>query len=212
MRYLTLSLVITVFACNLFAQEDWKAYTNTSYIFSIDRMNNEIVSATWGGIHNFTMSDENNIASKDESLTILDGLTENFIRDVKFDQDQSILYIATKSTGVNRRQNNKMLMPINDLIGLISNKVNKIELADSLIIIATNAGVSVFHNNAQNSFPVLIKNFTASSVLSADNITSLGLYQNYLLCGSASGLDFVSLDSLTVDNAWHHYNHDNSPL
>ncbi len=202
-----LAILITL---SLFAVKDWKAYTNTTYITSMIKIDSSYVTATWGGMQTFDFSQKKS-ENIPELLTTMNGLNENFIKDVKY--ADNVLFIATNSNGIQRYSNGEFIMPIQDIIGLISNEVNKMIIQDTLIFVATKKGISVFYDNPQNYFPILIKNFDTTNGLSSDNITSLELFKNHLYCGSANGIDFISLDSLNVvTNSWHHLYTSNSPL
>ncbi len=204
-----LLLLILAFIVPIYAQRDWKAYTNTSYIFSITKGDNNLILSTWGGLQFF----DNSQKVFGKTMTTLDNLSENFIRDAKYSSEGNFLYVGTNTKGVDRYKNMKKTIPINEVLGLISGKINKITLKDSLIFIATKDGLSIFYNNSQNSFPILIKNFDTSNGLSSNNITSMAIFNNTLYCGSIGGLDFINLDSLSVVPApWHNLNSNNSML
>ena len=201
-------LVLLLFVVNLTAIKNWKLYTNTTYIYDILRVGDNLFIASWGGLEIYNL-DRNDFEKK---YTTIDGLSDNDIKCLDYQENEEMFLLGTADSGVNRMNPSGFQMSITETIGLVSNNVRRIVHNDSLIFISTTNGLSVFSNNENFPFPVLQENYTVENGLSDNKITSLKLTENYLLCGSESGLDFVSIDSLSEVSAWHHLNPDNSPL
>jgi len=196
-------LLLSVFAKN------WKVYTNTNHIFDIEQTDEKYYIATWGGVLVYDKIDNN----LETTMTVVDGLCDNEIRALDFIEENSTLLVGSKNEGISRLYGNILLMSINETTGLSSNAVNEIIHKDSLIYIATQNGISVFIDKPEFPFPVLLNNYTINSGLSSNDITSINLTEDdYLICGSIYGLDFVHIDSLNVLNAWNNVNVDNSLL
>ncbi|OQX71914.1 MAG: hypothetical protein B6D62_00855 [Candidatus Cloacimonas sp. 4484_275] len=51
-------LVLLLFVVNLTAIKNWKLYTNTTYIYDILRVGDNLFIASWGGLEIFTISTE----------------------------------------------------------------------------------------------------------------------------------------------------------
>jgi len=189
--------------------KNWKVYTNTNHIFDVKQTNDKYCIATWGGVLVYDKIDDYH----ETTLTVVDGLCDNEIRALDFIDQNSTLLVGSKNEGISRLFDNTPLIPINETTGLSSNSVNKIIHQDSLIYIATQNGISVFIDKPEFPFPVLFNNYTINSGLSNNNITSIIITEdNYLICGSNSGLDYVHADSLNILNAWNNFNIDNCPL
>ncbi len=189
--------------------KNWKVYTNTTHIYDVTQIGSKLYIASWGGLEIYNLDTE----QFEEKYTTIDGLTNNEIRSLEFMDSSELLLIGTRNGGVNLLSENDFIMPINEIIGLASDRVNKIVHKDSLIFIATKEGISVFTDNPEFPFPFLVHNYTIENGLSANNITSLQISENdYLYCGSEFGLDYVHIDSMNVLNLWNHLNEENSIL
>jgi hypothetical protein len=206
-RIFLLALILTVNF--LFAQKNWQVYTNKTHIYQMEETEEGIYLATWGGLVLY----DSNSNTFTKTYTTINGLSDQDIRAVTFQESSGIFCAGTKNEGINRIQNNRFIMPIKEDIGLMSNTVNAIVDNDSLLIAATKEGVSVFKNSDELPFPFLFHNLNIINGLSSNNITSLQLTDNgYLYCGSAAGLDFAPLDSLQYSSAWQSWNSENSEL
>ncbi|MCD4796851.1 MAG: hypothetical protein K8R49_06770, partial [Candidatus Cloacimonetes bacterium] len=206
MKKIIILILIGIYI-NTFAIKNWKIYTNTNHIYDIQQIGNELYLASWGGLEIYDLNNE----QLKEKYTTIDGLSNNELRALDYIQEKNILMIGTKGNGVDRLENSNFIMSINEIIGLASDLVNKIVHKDSLIIVATKEGVSIFADNPEFPFPFLVNNYTIENGLSANNITSLQVSEDgYLYCGSEFGLDIVHIDSMNVLSAWDHINEDNS--
>lgn len=200
-------LILTVSL--LSAQKNWQVYTNKTHIYELEKTEEGIYLATWGGLVLY----DTGSGEFSKTYTTLNGLSGQDIRAVSFQEKPEILCAGTKNEGISRIQNGQFMMPITEDIGLLNNTVNEIVDNDSLLIAATKQGVSVFKDNSQLPFPFLFHNLNTVNGLSSNNVTSLLLSDNgYLFCGSNSGLDFAPLDSIQVSSAWQHWNVENSDL
>ncbi len=207
-KMITVSLIL-LFAFSSFAIRNWKAYTNTTHIFDVIQNGQKLAIATWGGLVIY------NLETEDFEITYMtmDGLTDNDVRALNYVEETEILLIGTNNGGINRLSGNDFLMPISETLGLASKKVNKIIHKDSLIFVATKEGISVFVDNPELPFPFLLNNYSVDNGLFENNVTSLQITENnYLLCGSDKGLDYVNIDSLNVTSAWVHLDEENSNL
>jgi len=199
--------ILILLAYSSFAIRNWKAYTNTTHIFDVVQNGQKLTIATWGGLVIYNLETED----FEKIYMTMDGLTDNDIRALDFVEETDILLIGTKKGGINRLSENGFLMPISETLGLASKKVNKIIHQDSLLFIATKEGISVFADNPEFPFPFLLDNYSTDNGLFDNNVTSLQLTENnYLLCGSNAGLDYVHIDSMNVTSAWIHLDEENS--
>lgn len=209
MKKVLLCLVTILIAWNIFALKNWQIHTNSTHIYEIEQVDSKIYIASWGGLEVFDL----NTNEFEKKYTTIDGLSKNDIRALDYFAEREEFLFGTYGGGVNRMSNNEFQMPINEIIGLASDYVNKIGHQDSLIFIATKEGLSLFVNNPDFPFPFLVDNYNVENGLSANNITSFQIADNeYLYCGSEFGLDYVHIDSIGFINSWHHLNTENSLL
>lgn len=202
-------IILMVISANLFSLKNWQIHTNSTHIYEIEQVGDKIYIASWGGLEVYDL----NTSTFEKKYTTIDGLSKNDIRALDYYAEREEFLFGTYGGGVNCMSNNEFQMPINEIIGLASDYVNKIVHQDSLIFIATKEGLSLFVNNPDFPFPFLVDNYNVENGLSANNITSLQIADNrYLYCGSQFGLDYVHIDSIGFINSWHHFNTDNSIL
>ena len=200
-------IILMVISINLFSLKNWQIYTNSTHIYEIEQVDSKIFIATWGGLEVYDL----NTNGFEKKYTTIDGLSKNDIRALDYFAEREELLFGTYGGGVNRMVDSEFQMPINEIIGLASDYVNKIVHQDSLIFIATKNGLSIFINNPTFPFPFLVDNYNVENGLSANNITSLQIADNgYLYCGNEFGLDYVHIDSIGFINSWHHLNTENS--
>ena len=167
-KIVSVSLIL-VFAFSSFDIRNWKAYTNTTHIFDVVQNGQKLTIATWGGLVIYNLETEN----FEKTYMTMDGLTDNDIRALDYVEETEILLIGTKKGGINRLSENGFLMPISETLGLASKKVNKIIHKDSLMIVATKEGISVFKDNPELPFPFLFDNYSTDNGLFDNNVTSL---------------------------------------
>ncbi len=202
-----LIILMVLIATSLLALKNWKVYTNTTHIFDVVETGNELYIATWGGLLNYDLNNN----SFGETLTTINGLNSNDIRALDYLEGSNQILVGTAGNGIDRIGNSGFLTPLTEILGLKSNKVNKITHNDSLIFVATKLGVSCFKDDPGFPFPLLLDNYDTGNGLSANNITSLQMSEDgYIFCGSDNGLDIVHIDSMNVGSNWDHFNADNS--
>jgi hypothetical protein len=188
---------------NLFAQKNWKAYTNTTHIYDVTNYENKIYLATWGGILSYDLINN----TFQDNFTTASGFKENDIRAIEFLQNSEQLLCASRNNGIERIINKKLDIPIS-----ITDKINKIISRDSLIFVATDEGIGVYSKISEWPIPILTKRISIENGLTYNNITSIEISGNdYLLCGSDNGLDFAHLDSLESAANWHHLGENELP-
>ena len=104
-------------------------------------------------------------------------------------------------------------MPITTTTGLLSDKIKKVIQKDSLIFIATDQDLSVFLDNQDFPFPLLIDNYSTQDGLSSEQINSIRISSDDILfLGTDNGLDLVHLDSMNTVSSWYNLNVDNSMI
>lgn len=209
MRKSIFLLIIMTICTSIYAQRNWKIYTNTTHIYDMAEIDNQLKFATWGGLLSYDLVSDQFISIE----TIIDGYSSNDISCLDYNDLSGILSIGTKKNGIDRTLDNDFIMPVSEILGLASNSVNKMVHADSLLIVATKNGLSVFGEYSGFPFPFLVNNFNIENGLSDNNITSLAITDNqYIVCGSIAGIDYIHIDSLSYQNSWNHLNSENSLL
>ena len=195
-----LGLIVLALATNLFAIKNWNYYTNTTHIRDLQLFEDKIYLATWGGLAIYDLT--NNAFEK--TYTTISDLEDNDLRCLEFYSAKNQLLLGTFKKGINRFSNNDFAIPLNETLGLASNTVNEIVSKDSLIVAATENGISIFLDDENFPFPLLQNNYNVDDGLLTNSITSLQVSENgYIFCGSMLGLNYVHLDSLGISTAWH---------
>jgi len=204
-----LIIIMIIIVTGLFAIKNWKVYTNTTHIFDVIEIGNELHIATWGGLVNYDLDND----SFGKTLTTIDGLDSNDIRALDYLEGTNQILVGTAGNGINRISEHGFLTPLTETLGLQSNTINTITHNDSLIFVATKLGVSCFKDDPDFPFPLLLNNYNIESGLSANDITSMQLTsEGNIFFGSIAGLDYVNIDSMEVLTSWHNLNTDNSIL
>ncbi len=202
-----ITVFILIISMTLFAVKNWECYTNTSHIYDVEKFENKLYFATWGGLLCFNPATNN----FEKTYTIVDGMGENDIRSLNVFQQRNELLIGTYSVGIDRLTDGQFTLPLTWIMGLASDKVNKIVSKDSLIFAATENGLSVFRDAPNFPYPLPINSYNFENGLSVNDITSLQISDDgYIFCGSDFGLDFVHIDSMSIENSWRCFNSSNS--
>lgn len=205
-KYIFLVMMMTAML-NIFALKNWRVYTNTTYIYDMEIISDKAYFATWGGLEVYDFTIEKFV----QKITTIDGLSKNELRAIDyFNSDQ--LLLGTFGGGIDRYAFGEFLLPLDEVLGVASNYVYDIVHQDSLIFVISKNGLSVFVDDPGFPFPLLMSNYNAGNGLSFDEITSIELANDYIFCGSIAGLDYVHIDSLSMIDAWHHLNSNNSLL
>ena len=198
-----LGFIVLVLATNLFAIKNWNYYTNTTHIRDLKFFENKIYLATWGGLAIYDLT--NNAFEK--TYTTISNLEDNDLRCLEYYPIKNQLLIGTTNKGINRFSNDNFAIPLNEILGLASNTVNQIVNRDSLIVAATENGISIFLDNENFPFPLLQNNYNIDDGLLTNSITNLQISESgYMFCGSMLGLNYVHLDSLEISTAWYTVN------
>lgn len=205
----SLIMILLLLSFTLSALKNWKVYTNTTHIKDVVEYNDKLYFATWGGLAIYNLQTDN----YEEPKTTINGLNDNDINCLAVSEQNDQLLIGSANSGVNRLNQNEFIMPITETLGLASKKVHKIIQRDTLLFAATKNGLSIFYDDPEFPFPLLLNNYNSLNGLSADNIKTLQISDNgYIFCGSDYGLDFTHIDSLETNNAWNAINSNNSIL
>ncbi|RLC50002.1 MAG: hypothetical protein DRH79_08235 [Candidatus Cloacimonadota bacterium] len=205
-RFLIILIAITTLY--LYSLKNWQVYTNTTHIFDIVSHDNKLYTATWGGLEVYDINSDSFV----EKYTTINGLANNDIRAIQYNDLNNEFYLGTNGNGVIRMKEGEFKLPIDKIIGLASDFVNDIVVLDSLVYIATTGGLSVFWDNPEFPFPFLVDNYDTGNGLTSNDISILHFYQNYLICGSDLGLDFAHVDSLDSISSWYHIDSNNSSI
>ncbi|MDO9576304.1 MAG: hypothetical protein Q7J16_00290, partial [Candidatus Cloacimonadales bacterium] len=201
-------LICLVSSMNIFALQNWRVYTNTTYIYDMEIISDKAYFATWGGLDVYDFTNGKFV----QKITTIDGLSKNEIRAIDYYVDKSQLLLGTFGGGIDRYAFGEFLLPLDELLGVASNYIFDVVHQDSLIFVISKNGLSVFADDPGFPFPLLVSNYDTSNGLSFDEVTSIELAEDYIFCGSIVGLDYVHLDSLSMIDAWHHLNSNNSLL
>ncbi|MBN1327487.1 MAG: hypothetical protein JW996_06020, partial [Candidatus Cloacimonetes bacterium] len=208
MKKILLLLITGILFVPLPAVKDWEIHTNTTHLFDAYELNGIVYIASWGGLSRLDRQTGEFL----QPYTTVDGLSNNEIRTLDYFPDNDELLLGSGRQGIDRFQNGNFLIPLNDVLGLASNNVRQICHLDTLILAATDQGLSIFTKFGDFPFPFLLNNFTIDNGLSSNMITSLAVTSDgWIFCGSSNGIDYIHADSLNQIDAWQNLNDNNSP-
>ncbi|MDD4224302.1 MAG: T9SS type A sorting domain-containing protein [Candidatus Cloacimonetes bacterium] len=200
-------LTLLVSACLLLSATRWQTITNLSHVYDFVPLGEwDTYFATWGGVvHSWGGNGE--IPAGQEILTTADGLASNDVRTLEYIALNQSLWLGTAASGITifSPQGTQQL---NTSLGLLSNNVVKIVEQGANILVATKAGLASYYYLEGINFPLLLHQYTTQTTpgLLSNSIEAMELAStNYLYLSSAEGINFVHLDSLDVDSAWHSF-------
>ncbi|HQC47675.1 MAG TPA: hypothetical protein PK483_06650 [Candidatus Syntrophosphaera sp.] len=204
-RILLLALLAPL--CLTLSATNWQTITNLSHVYDfVPLYEYDTYFATWGGVVHF-WGGNGEIPAGQEILTTADGLASNDVRTLEYIAFNQSLWLGTAASGIT------IIMPqgvqqLNTSLGLLSNNVVKIVEHGANILVATKAGLASYYYLEGVNFPLMLHQYTTQTTpgLLSNSIEAMELGStNYLYISSADGLNFVHLDSLDVDSAWHSF-------
>jgi len=208
-RYI-LSLLMTALATIAVANM-WQTHTNTSHVFDILAEDGEVWFSSWGGVVRIGAP----VLKQDVSLSDMrqkemwntgNGLISNDIRRIVRIGFSSSMWFASDNSGIS------IVSPLgvqalDSSLGLPSNRVKKIVENQNRILVATYSGLAEYYYLEGVNFPLLLHQYNVQNTngaLLSNELDAMVLAPNrYLWLGSTSGINYVHLDSLAVDSAWH---------
>jgi ligand-binding sensor domain-containing protein len=206
---LLLILLAVFMVINISAVINWQLYTNTTHVYDILLLENKLYLATWGGLVVYDFETDSFI----KNYSIKDGLQDIDIRAVSYMSSSETLLLGTFKAGINRMKNAEFLIPINQVTGLPTEKINAIVNSDSLIFVGTDQGLTVLKDAEQFPYPLPTGQYGPHNGLTSNQVKALALSDDgYLICGTNNGLNYVHLSAINDPAAWQHFFTDNSPL
>ncbi|MBW6514263.1 MAG: hypothetical protein K0B87_05850 [Candidatus Syntrophosphaera sp.] len=209
-QVLTLAILLGWLVLNAAA---WQTITNTSHVHDLMAQDGSIYFSTWGGVvqlmpppagGDVTISEmlENRV------LTTAAGLASNDVRNLAYVSFSQSLWLGSSADGISI-VNPLGVQQLNTDLGLPSNRVTGIVEYGSNILVATNGGLALYYYLEGVNFPLQLHQYTAQNTgggLLSNSIDAMALAANdYLFLSSNLGLNFVHLDSLDIDSAWHSF-------
>lgn len=204
-------LILVLATCGAFlSAAKWQTMTNTSHVYDLMVLNDgDICFSSWGGVMQVGLpANSQNWSDLEEKKiwTTADGLASNDVRNVEYINMSQSFWFGSAFDGIS------IVSPLgvqqlNTSLGLPSNRVTKIVERGSDILVATSAGLASYYYLEGVNFPLLLHLYTAQNTnggLLSNQIDAMQLAtNNYLYLNSTEGINFVHLDSLDVDSAWH---------
>lgn len=208
-KFLFLSILFLFCIVNLRASGPWQTFTNTSHVFDIVIQGDKLLFSSWGGVVEVTVPDDGTSITfweQTNSWNTGNGLPNNDIRHLQSMGNTSALWFGSEIAGISI-VSPKGIQALDESIGLPSNRVRKILEAGDRILVATSGGLAEFYYLPGVSFPLMLHRYNRQNTggaLLSDELTGMALTKNdYLWLSSSAGLNYVHLDSLAVDEAWH---------
>lgn len=202
-----LLIVLLASVCLMLSATRWQTITNLSHVYDFVPLGDwDTYFSTWGGVvHSWGGNGE--VPAGQEILTTAEGLASNDVRTLAYIALNQSLWVGTAANGITI-VTPQGVQQLNASLGLLSNNVVKIVEQGANILVATKAGLASYYYLEGINFPLLLHKYTTQTTpgLLADAIDAMELAStNYLYLSSAGGVNFVHLDSLDVDSAWHSF-------
>ncbi|NLK49509.1 MAG: hypothetical protein GX294_02555 [Candidatus Cloacimonetes bacterium] len=205
-------LILMIISTGIGYASMWQTHTNTSHIYDILASGDELWFSSWGGVVN--IAPETGSANTPLNQMIQkhvwntgNGLYGNDIRHIQRIADN--FWFATANNGISI-VSPQGVQHLNADLGLPSNRVRKVLADQSHILVATSNGIADYYYLEGVNFPLLLHQYNVQNTggaLLSDDIELMEISQNrYLWISSAVGVNYVHLDSLAIDSAWHTLN------
>lgn len=208
MRRLIILVTLILLIVPLFALRNWDLYTNTTHIYDVVDDDEHIYVATWGGLNVYDKSSGAFV----KTLTVNDGMAENHLISLLYDEQTDYLMIGSFASGIERWDGLTFKTPLTEITGLQSLTIRDMIRYEEYIMVATDYGLSIFIEEEILPIPILLYNITHDTGLISNTVSSLAVKNDYLYCGTDEGLSYVHLDSLNLQTAWASIDESNSPL
>lgn len=205
-------LSISIMAlCLALSAAKWETFTNTSHVYDLMVQEDQIYFSSWGGVLQVADAGTGNFSQMEEKAiwTTADGLASNDVRNIEYIGFSQSLWFGSTYDGVSIISP-QGVQQMNTSLGLPSNNVSKIIEHGSEILVATANGLGSFYYLEGVNFPLMLHQYTTQTTnggLLSNQIDAMVLAgNNYLYLGTNAGVNFVHLDSLAINSAWHHFN------
>ena len=213
MNKFIMAVLLTVLWLGLSAAK-WQTLTNTSHVYDLTQQGNRLFFSTWGGVIEINMPDP--YAMEQTGIwTTANGIASNDVRSVAYIASSQSLWFGTAYDGIS------ILSPagiqqLNVELGLPSNTVTGIIENGAEILVSTRNGLGLFYYLEGVNFPLMLDYYNVQNTngnLLSNQIDAMVLAPStetlesngYLYLSSSEGLNFVHLDSLAVNSAWHRF-------
>lgn len=184
----------------------WQTITNLSHVYDFIPKGYGTYFSTWGGVVH-SWGGDGEVPAGQEILTTADGLASNDVRTLEYITLNQSLWLGTAASGITI-VSSRGIQQLNTSLGLLSNNVVKIVEHGANILVATRSGLASYHYLEDVNFPLMLHQYTTQTTpgLLSNAIDAMELAaNNYLYLSSTEGVNYVHLDSLDVDSAWHSF-------
>lgn len=205
------TLGLLAMLCLMSSASMWQTHTNSSHVYDILAENGEIWFSSWGGVLHIgaTGGAESTPLSSFEQIDVWNssnGLLSNDIRHIRRIGFSSSFWFASETSGISI-VSPMGIQTLNSNVGLPSNRVRKILEHQSRILVATYSGLAEYYYLEGVNFPLMLHQYNVqntSGAMLSDELDAMELGSNgYLWLASQQGINYVHLDSLAMDSAWH---------
>ena len=198
---LLLFLIILISKSFCYEPEDiylnnWKTYTNTTYIHQICCKGDSIFVATWGGISVFNKKD-----STFSALVKSDGLSKNEVRSVHYIPLIDEFWFGCYTEGISRYKDGEFIKPYQENQGVDADFINDIISNENYIFLGTDKGLNMFEIN-ENGEHIFKKTFLSEKEINCITFDD----SNRIWVGTNTGIDYVkaiSYDYMCFPDNWY---------
>lgn len=214
MKKINLVLLITIWIYSAISLERWEVYTNTSHVYQTFIKGSELISASWGGVEEYQLTNSSSELSLElkNKYTTINGLSSNEIKTIYLIDEK--LWGGTYNNGVTIIDKGNIYL-IDSETGLLSNKIIAIKNIGELVYVITEGGFSTFYNLEELSFPILSRKYSETSTAGAlisSTINDIAVYQDYIFLATDAGLNYFPISSLDNFDEWQSITSENSEL
>jgi len=177
----------------------WNIYTNTSYLHQIEFEDENVISATWGGVNIF-----NKNSKEFDVINRSDGLLRNEVRSLHHIEALDQTWVGNLSYGISRYKEGVFLSPYQENQGIDAEIIYDIADNGDYIFIGSNQGLSMLLID-ETANPSFKKTFTAPQWLSDNNVHSITFDDsNRVWLATDSGINYVeiSYDNMILPENW----------
>ena len=207
-----LTLLAAGICCLALHAAKWQTVTNTSHVYDLMVQDEDVYISTWGGVLQLGLTPsaiDNHYALEQKKIwTTADGLASNDVRNIEYISASQSLWLGSAFDGISI-VSPLGIQQLNTELGLPSNRVTGIVEHGSNILVATANGLASYYYLEGVNFPLLLHLYSAENTnggLLDNQIGDMALAaNNYLYLSSTAGVNFVHVDSLDVDSAWHRF-------
>lgn len=210
-------ILLIIFSIGALAAQNWETINNTNHSYYLEIEGDDIYICTWGGVLKLKGAQSLPFGELKEMKHINTGtgiISNDIYRLAKIEGSER-LWLGSRNDGISI-VSDAGVQNLNLELGLPSLSINSILEYSSSILVATTQGLASYSYLPGINFPLLLNQYTRQNTYGAllsDNVLEMHLTQDKTLyLNTETGINYVHIDSLDVDSAWHKLSDDAAGL